>query len=332
MYRNLVFSGMLLGVCAVLLPGCRGKAERSSDTSKAGHSELEQSCLGSGWQKITLQAAGIDRHLLWKAPAGPWRNGAILVLHGGGGAAEHFCAGPTPVQPQIQFAQMALDRGFAVFALDATTDIVTDSEGRTCGKRFDFSVLDRPNLDLPYIERIIADIVPSKRPRKSNASIFITGLSTGGYMTTRAGSELGDNVTAFAPVSAGDPFGTDTLCDTRLSKRTSAKGILVDRETRKQIIENDACTSDTASHESPWPAVRRPKVRQFHHERDGIVDLSCMRKTTDMLRRNGFNGPDPFLIPSNDPKSVAHHRWLDTYNEPLLDFFESQARAPAATR
>ncbi len=296
----------------------------------SGESKLDADCVKAGWDAVTVNVGGVDRHLLWKGPkGGAWKNGAIVIMHGGGGEAAHFCAGGRLVQPQVHFGTMALERGFAVFTLDATNDKVTDAQGRPCGKRFDFHVATRANLDLPFIEQVITRIIPSKRPANSNPSIFVTGLSTGGYMTTRAGAELGDKITAFAPVSAGDPFGTDVNCDTSLSPRTSAKGVLTDRETGKEITAKDACASATFAKESPWPSARagrKPTVKQFQDEDDGIVDLSCMRKATALLERNGYPDAGAFLIKGSGRKSAFKHLWVDAYNAPLLDFFESVAQ------
>lgn len=291
--------------------------------------EMERKCARNGWKQATFNAAGQNRMVLWNAPEGAWTNGAILVLHGGGGAAAHFCSGGMLVKPQIHFAEEALERGFAVFALDATTDVVTDANGKVCGKRFDFSVLNRPNVDLPYIEHIITQLVPASRPPQSNPSIFLTGLSTGGYMTIRAATELNDKITAFAPVSAGDPYGTDTNCDTSLSKRKSAKGILTDRETGAQIIEDNACQSSSYGKESRWAnsgSSAKPPVKQFHHRLDGIVDLTCMQKVTTLLEQKGYPVEGAFVIEGRRRKSPLNHLWKDDYNEPLLDFFASEAK------
>lgn len=290
---------------------------------------LERACARAGWEKVTFNVDGLERLVYWKGPGDPWKNGAIIVLHGGGGgAANHFCAGRRIVEPQIRFAKRAIESGFAVFALEATIDVVTDSAGRICGKRFDFSVLNRPNVDLPYIQHVLK-LIPSRRPPASNEAIFMTGLSTGGYMTIRAATHFEDKITAFAPVSAGDPYGTDTNCDIKLSRRTSAKGILVDRETRKQIIELDACRANAYPRESAWENAgarsRKPAFKQFHSEDDGIVDLSCMLKARTMLQRHGYRDAGALVLRSTGKRSMYHHLWLDQYNQPILDFFASEA-------
>lgn len=267
---------------------------------------LERSCKRSGWSELTFRVDGIERRVLWKAPAGVWSRGAILILHGGGGQTNQFCAGGKLVQPQVNFAEMAVAHGFAVFALEATENHVTDAEGRACGKRFDFSILARQNLDLPYIKTILRMGVPKLRPVGSSFSLFLTGLSTGGYMATRAAAELGDELTAFAPISAGDPFGTNAICDASLSARTSAKGILVDSQTGLEIVKDHACASSIYT-EAPWPGGHRPPVKQFQDEADGIVDYSCFLKATEMLKRNGFPVEVPFVIPRNGKKDPFKH-------------------------
>jgi len=297
-------------------------------TAPAGaQSALESACREQGWREETVEAAGLARKALWKGPAGPWTKGAILVLHGGGGEAAHFCAGGRLVQPQVRFARMSVERGFAVFALEATDDLVTDARGRPCGKRFDFSVLDRPNRDLPYVEAVLGRLVPTRRPAGSRPAVFMAGLSTGGYMTIRAATRFDDRVAAFAPVSAGDPYGTDTDCDVRLSRRTSAKGILTDRETGKEIVEAGACRASGYPGESPWEGAgggRKPAFKQFHHEKDGIVDLSCMRKASALLERHGYRNAGDFVVEDPGPRRLVHHLWRDDYNAPILDFFEAE--------
>ncbi len=320
---GLLLPFLLLG----LGPSITYSADNNAQAT-AGSSRSQPNCATRGWKEVTLEIGGIPRRLFWNGP-GKWTKGSIIVLHGGGGEAEHFCQGGKWVQPQIEFAEMAIEKGFAVFALDATIDIVTDEAGRTCGKRFDFSVLDRPNIDLPYIENVITKIIPENRPAGSNDSMFMTGLSTGGYMTIRAATHFDKLITAFAPVSAGDPYGTDTNCDTSLSERTSAKGVLIDRETSKQIIEQDSCKSPTYDNESPWESSTdgaKPAVRQFHHRLDGIVDVSCMKKVTEMLERNAYATERAFLIRQwGGKKSVVNHLWLNRYNKPLLKFFAEQS-------
>lgn len=303
-----------------------GLADAGAGTD-GGLTSAEAACVDGGWAHASLTIGGLERSLLWRGPPAQWTQGAIIVLHGGGGRASDFCSGGPLVQPQIAFASQAIARGFAVFVLDSTDGLVTDAQGRPCGKRFDFSVLLRANLDLPFIDHVGQQFIPSVRPAGSAQQRFLTGLSTGGYMTIRAATALDAWVTAFAPVSAGDPYGTDTICDPALSPRDSAVGILVDRETRLEITEDGACASDAGMpNESTWDTThpaQRPGFRQFHHASDGIVDLSCMQKANAQLLAHGYPGAAPALVPPAAAKSPLLHLWLNVYNQPLLDAFDS---------
>jgi len=312
---------LLLGLTLAVLAFPGGAAARQMDAATA-----ERQCARDGWEALTLQAGGRRRAILWKAPLKKWTYGAIVVLHGGGGRHSDFCAGGALVKPQIEFAHQAVMQGFAVFLIDATDDVVTDAAGRPCGRRFDFSVLDRPNVDLPLLDEVLTRVIPRLRPRRSATKIFLTGLSTGGYMTIRAATHFDDRITAFAPISAGDPYGTETLCDPSLSPRKSAKGVLVDAETRKNITVNGACASKSETNEKVWETrspARKPAFMQFHDEGDGIVDLSCMQKAQRLLTQQGYTDAGAFLLHSGK-RNVINHLWRQRYNQPLLDFFKSQ--------
>lgn len=288
----------------------------------------EKNCVKSGWTKEVFKIDGQERKVLWKAPNGTWINGTILVFHGGGGKAEDFCTGGRLIQPQTEFTTLALENGFSVFALDATDDAVTDSAGRPCGKRFDFSVLNRKNIDLPYIEHILTSLIPSKRPVASNHKIFMAGLSSGGYMTIRAATHFDGLVTAFAPISSGDPYSTDTICDPSLSKRDVAKGILVDSETQIEITKDNACNSESNHNSSLWETqnpAHKPNFKIFAHKKDAIVDYSCVRKAYFNLESKGYPPTKPLVLNALSPKRrVIHHFWLNDYNSTLIDFFKNQ--------
>lgn len=269
----------------------------------------------------------VDRKVMWKGPLNNWSSGAIVVLHGGGGKADDFCTGASLVEPQVAFSNLALQNGFAVFALDATTNLVRDELNRPCGRRFDFAVTQHQNVDLPYVQHVLTSLIPGNRPAGSNQKIFITGLSTGGYMTIRAATHFDGLVSAFAPVSAGDPYGTDPICDPALSPRQSAVGILVDRETRQEIVRDNACVAAAYPNESPWesqnPSVK-PAFRQFHHQKDGIVDYSCAQKTNLTIRAAGYPDSGAYVVDAAGAKNALYHLWLHSYNQPLIDFFKSR--------
>ncbi len=306
-----------------------GCAAGTGDASQAASrvAPQEKQCLQQGWRRVAVRVAGQERRLLWKGPEGPWSKGAILVLHGGGGHHFHWCvANAAIVAPQVRFTELAVAKGFAVFLLDST-DRVTDNEGRICGKVWDDEVRQRPNLDLPFIAEVIKTVIPRLRPPGSEKEIFMTGLSSGGYMTVRAATHYNHAITAFAPVSSGDPYGWHRLCEPGTTRRKKVHGAGYDNETGKQIIEIDSCRSPGYPREKPWDGGRHPAMpvfRMFHHRFDGINDYSCGEKVRKQLRAHGYPESPPFVLQGDGQRRLRHHFWQDEYSRPLLEFFASQ--------
>lgn len=310
-----------------LLGACGGSGD--STAAPGGLTAQESQCVAAGWTRASLAAAGLDRPVLWRAPAGgAWTQGAILVLHGGGGSYTNFCVANVPlIAAQVRFTEQALAAGFAVFLLDST-DAVTDDAGRLCGKVWDDEVHVRPSLDLPYVEAVVDRLLPSLRPAGSRAEAFLVGHSSGAYMTVRAATRMADRIAAFAPVAGGDPYGWYRDCTPRPSDRVNVFGAGFDRETHRQIIEPGACTAATYAREMPWDDVapgRRPPFRVFHHAQDGINDRSCVDKVRAQLVAHGYPELPPFTLDGGS-RSAAVHYWLDEYNAPLLAFLAAQRR------
>jgi len=289
----------------------------------------EGQCARRGWQAAVLDVGGLARRILWKAPEGSWTKGAIIVMHGGGGRHFQFCvANARVVGPQVRFTEMALKDGFAVFLLESS-DRVTDNEGRPCGKVWDDEVRNRANLDLPFIESVIRTVIPKAKPSGSRDEIFLTGLSSGGYMTVRAATRFANLITAFAPVSSGDPYGWHRVCERGTTPRKSVHGAGFDNETGRQITEPDACRSADYPNEKPWDGAdvgRKPVFRIFHHRHDGVNDRSCTEKIAAMLRLRGYPEVPAFELIGNGQRSLENHLWLDDYNRPLLEFFTDRLR------
>ncbi|MCK4742639.1 MAG: hypothetical protein KAT25_02340 [Sulfuriflexus sp.] len=255
------------------------------------HADAVKSCIEEGWKPLNVQVAGQNREILWKRPLGKWKQGAIVVLHGDGGGHHDFCAGDDQQGPPIEFAEDAVAEGFAVFLLESTEDVVTDAKGQNCGKGFDFSVLDRPNVDLQFISKVVKTIIPQLSSSRSTKKIFLTGVSTGGYMAIRAAVRFNNRITAFAPVSAGDPYGTSMNCHATDSKRKIIVGSLIDMETNKPTRKKNACLSENYSHEKDWPRItskHKVTFKQFHDRGDGVVDISCMKKIKKQLQQHGY--------------------------------------------
>ncbi len=321
---TLLMMSLLMGV-----PLAAGRSMVSAQPPASGAAEAspqERRCMARGWQRVTLQVAGVPRELLWKRPAGAWSKGAIIAMHGGGGHHFLWCVpDASAVAGQVRFSELAIAEGFAVFLLNSA-DTVTDNEGRVCGKVWDDEVRSRPNLDLPFIGQAIRGFIPQVRPNESRREVFVTGLSSGGYMTVRASTHFDDLIKAFAPVSSGDPYGWHRICEKGLTRRTTVHGAGYDNETGKQIIERDSCRADSYPREKPWdsahPAVK-PSFRIFHHENDGINDLSCGEKVDGLLRQHGYPGEPAFLL-RGGRRSLVNHSWQDAYNRPILEFFTSR--------
>ncbi|GEM_PF-1426997 len=296
-------------------------------------------CIDNGWQSVTLDVAGLRRGVLWQGPKQAWRKGTIVMLHGGGGSHANWCAAKEKiVEPQVRFVERALAEGFAVFLLDST-DKVTDNRGRLCGKVWDDEVRARPNLDLPYIEKVLRELIPRQRPAGSREEIFLTGLSSGGYMTVRAATHFDNLVTAFAPVSSGDPYGWHRECDPELARlqRSNVHGVSVDNETGKRIHEHGSCRAASYPNEKPWesakPAVK-PAFRRVAHEDDGLNDITCSHKVGQQLRVHGYAEEPAVIVNSRGRRDLASHFWLDVYHQPILEFFTRQlgVNEPAAAK
>ena len=300
--------------------------ETASVVTAAAPTTQEQQCQALGWQREIVVAAGASRLVLWKPPSGgEWLRGALVVMHGGGGTHTNFCvANVALTEPQVRFTTMAIAAGFAVFLLDSS-DRVTDSAGRLCGKVWDDQVNTRANLDLPYLEQVFASLIPSKRPASARTEIFVTGLSSGGYMSVRAASRFGGQITAIAPVSSGDPYGWARDCTPRAGDRSNVFGIAVDLETGRPISEIGACQSTSFPNERTWDgatSTNRPPYKLFHHDGDGIHDLSCVLKVAAQLNLRGYPQAPSFRIAATT-RDPAKHYWLDEYNTPMLDYFAS---------
>lgn len=284
----------------------------------------EDQCARAGWRPAEVEAAGLRRRLLWRGPGGPWTQGALLVLHGGGGHHFQYCvANAAIVEPQVRFAEAAVAAGFGVLLLESS-DRVTDREGRACGKVWDDEVRDRPNLDLPFLAAVIGTVVPGLRPAGSRRAVFLAGHSSGGYMTVRTATHFGDRIAAFAPVASGDPYGWHRVCVAGMTRRTTVHGAGFDNETLKRIDEPDACAAPAYPNGKPWDdagSARKPAFRAFRHRQDAINDVSCSRKVEAQLRTRGYPAAPSFELDDNDRRSFANHLWLDAYTRPLLEFF-----------
>ncbi len=295
------------------------------------YTRYEEQCVARGWQSAAVNVSGIDRKIIWKSPPGAWNNGAIIVLHGGGGSATNWCAGVPATGPCIEFSDLALQEGFAVFALDSADGLFVDDAGRPCGKRFICTAQKQGvNQDLQFIGSVIDSFIPGVRPEKSAPDIFIAGISNGGFMTVLAATSFDDKITAFVPVSAGDPYGTFIDCRKDLSIRSAAPGLFYDSQTMRTIGEDDACAAGAYLHEKEWVTAspaRKPYFKQFHNEGDAGVDISCMRKVQKLLSAHGYRDDGAYIVKNIGKKRLWKHFWAREYNRPILEFFKKSRLA-----
>jgi polyhydroxybutyrate depolymerase len=301
--------------------------------------EREAEALKKGWKKHTLRVRGRRRSLLWKGPAGAWKHGAIIAMHGGGGSSAGFASSGRLGRPMVRFAELAMARGFAVLSPDSTFDVVTDPQGRRCGKRWDCTAINgRENVDLAFIAKIIDEVIPGLRPEGSGRGVFLTGISNGGYMTILAATGLPARIAAFAPVSCGDPYGThmDMGTHPRL-ERSHAPGVFRDNGTGKLISAVGAAGAAPYAQEKNWPqhgVGELPAFKQFHDRNDGVVDYSLAVKARKMLVKHGYRDAGAVVVRAHR-RSLWAHFWQSAYNRPMLDFFVSEAgksKPPASER
>ncbi len=304
----------------------------------------EQDCIQKGWQKLTVLVDGVPQQLIWKGPPGPWEHGAIVVFHGGGGMATNYCSS-LPVgqalvdygirlgRPMVDFAELALEEGFAVFSPDSGRGTLTDAQGNSCGKRWNCLVQAHEkssNRDLAFIQVLLQQTIPALRPPGSAADIFAAGVSNGGFMTILTATQFPDDITAFAPVSAGDPYGTHMDCSPGpISIRKSAPGTFLDNETLRSIAKSHSCEAAAYLHEQSWPAAlgtRKPPFKLFYHEGDGGVDTSCKEKVEKLLVERRYPDDGSFIIKHRGKRTIQNHFWMQSYNRPILAFFMRSAR------
>lgn len=285
-----------------------------------------------GWKRLSVKVDQIDRKILWKAPSDEaWIFGAIITMHGGSGHASNFCSGLRIGKPMEDFSRLALQEGFAVFSLDSTYGRVTDKHGLSAGKRWDcLDQTERENIDLAFIRTVISEIIPSLRPPGSRPGVFMTGISNGGFMTILAATKFFNDLSAVAPVSAGNPFSTYFDMTTHpLFERTCAPGVFRDRDTHRKINKRNACQSKIDRNS---PVLNRPgnnagkkiPFKQFHHQGDAGCDFSCMDKARRQLVDLGFKDDGAYIL-KRGRRKIASHFWQNDYNEPIIEFFKKYA-------
>ncbi|MGH1375526.1 MAG: extracellular catalytic domain type 1 short-chain-length polyhydroxyalkanoate depolymerase [Alphaproteobacteria bacterium] len=124
----------------------------------------------------------------------------VIVLHGGGGNAEH-------AERSYGFSEKADQEGFIAVYPNGTAGKMakfkTWNVVHCCGP-----AMKNKTDDIGFLSTLI-DYVIDNHPADPSR-VFITGMSNGGMMTHRAGIALSDKVTAIAPVASG-LFGDESF-------------------------------------------------------------------------------------------------------------------------
>jgi hypothetical protein len=285
------------------------------------YDKFEKECVSKGWKQVSVLVGGRQRKILWKGPEPLWKNGAVIALHGGGGTYSNFCANIELGKPMVNFGELAISEGFAVFSLDSEEGLLKDEKGVSCGKRW-LSVADDKgsNPDLEFIEKVLREVIPALRPANSSGSIFMTGISNGGFMTVLAATHFGDSIDAFAPVSAGDPYGTYVDC-TKGSPLRGTPGWFMDAETRMPVNEEHACGAKSYPREQKWvKSSKNTPFKLFYHSGDGVLDISCKEKLQRLLVDHGYMDAGSFVLKGGG-RRILNHFWKEEYNKPLIEFF-----------
>ena len=296
------------------------------------YNQTRADCESRGWTKSLLDVevgqTRYTRKVLHKAPTSPSWRGALILMHGGSSNYANWCN--ANVTARGQMVNAALDNEFAVFLLDST-DIVTDQFDSVCGKIWDDNVLDRDNLDVPYISQVITDFIPQFRPSGDPANIFLMGFSSGGFMATRAASQLNNLVTGFIPVATASPYGWFRDCSF-LVGRDLVAGIGRDNDTSIAITELNACGPTEFDPTAVYPnevtwqdggVAIRPSYLKVQHFYDAIVDFSCHTRHIHQLGENGYNGTSFELRPDSESRSQLHHRFLPELIAPIINYLLS---------
>lgn len=292
------------------------------------YDRFENQCIQNGWKKVEILVDGVSRKILWKGPNHNWNKGAIIALHGGGGTYSNFCANIKIGRPMIEFSDMVIREGFSIFSLESSEGLLRDKQGESCGKRWvSLGGNEHTNPDLVFIGKVINDVIPGLRPATSSKSIFMTGISNGGFMTVLAANYYSHKISAFAPVSAGDPYGIYVDCS-QGSVFRHTPGKFIDKETNKPINEKGACYSPKTRNENTWvtfhSAKKRIPFKLFYHLGDSIDDTSCKHKLELLLEKNGYSNDGSFVL--GDASSFRwplNHFWMKEYNKPLTNFFKT---------
>ncbi len=152
----------------------------------------------------TLQYDGDPRSYVVRVPRGLLESKGkiplVLVLHGGGGNAEI-------TERMTGFTAKAEKEGFIVVYPEGSSrfkdKLLTWNAGHCCGY-----ALNNKVDDVGFISALIGKLI--RDYPVDPGRVYVTGISNGGMMSHRLGSELPQKITAIAPV-VGALFGDEKM-------------------------------------------------------------------------------------------------------------------------
>jgi len=155
--------------------------------------------LEPGDYEETIDSGGKTRSYILHIPKGyhgETETALVLVLHGGGGRAEHMIA-------VTGFNEKADEEGFiAVYpngtGLLSDERLLTWNAGYCCGYAMENDI-DDAGFMRALIEKLDGELAID------GARVYATGISNGGMMSYRLGVELSDKIAAIAPVAGAMP-------------------------------------------------------------------------------------------------------------------------------
>lgn len=293
------------------------------------YNQSRAACEARGWTKTTIEVSvGADiyrRKLLYSAPTSATWRGAVILMHGGGSNYANWCNSRFTARGMMSDAMLGND--FAVFLLDSA-DITTDQNGALCGKVWDDNVLARDNHDVPYISSVITNVIAELQPAGSSANVFLMGFSSGGFMTTRAATELNHLVTGFIPVGTASPYGWNRDCSF-LAGRDLVAGVGRDNDSNLNISAIQACGPTELDPLAAYPSevtwldggsAVKPHYLKIQHFHDAVVDFSCHTRHIHQLEQNGYVGSRLEIRPVNETRGLIHHNFLVEFIAPVIDY------------
>jgi len=224
----------------------------------------------------TLTVDGRERQFYYKKPSGSGPFPVIIVLHGRAQDADVWL---NSSKAQGQFVSYALSEGYAIIAPDSVEPICPGV------KQWDYT-RTTDSVDLPFFDKIF-EWIDDNSQLNSNR-IYVAGISSGGFMTSRLALYFPTKIKAVAIHSAGnaDKVSFDSECNTNFDESI------------------------------PTVSSDHPPTLLIHGENDNIVPYLMGQKYYQGLQNAGIEAN----MLSQTTCTICH-RWFSEYDDDILDWF-----------